>query len=825
MSFSHLKLFFLLLLLPALGQAQVPPMRGGGAPTVKGTIRGVLVDSMTQQPLEYASVVLTLPGGKMLDGQITDEKGGFRFREVNTSKYEIQATFIGYEPKTVKGVVTTPEKPDLDMGRILLSPQGVNLEEVVVAEEAPVMESKIDKIVYNADKDITNLGGDGADVLRKVPLLSVDLDGNVSLRGNSNVRIFINGKPSSMFAGNVADALKSLPADQIKSVEVITSPTARYDGEGSSGIINIVLKRPNVQGLTGSVNASVGTRANNADLSVAAARGRFGINGNLGSRFTWLRPGTQSFHREDNLGDFIGNRVLDQSGDNKSAWTGINGSIGAFYDFNAYNAINTNVRLNGNQFIRNGLTNSSFIDPLLNLSQAYSRYNDDVNLGGGVDWSTDYKKTFAGNKEREWTTAYQLSTRLSEETTRIEQSGEPSLLVNQDNANLGLNLEHIIQTDYIHPFSDKLKLETGVKAILRRMNSTYDYNDYDETTGTFVRNPLISGEFNYLQDVGAAYASMNAKLSDRYDLVAGVRYEYTWIEGDPANGQPAFTNRYGNLLPNAIIARKFGPFTTLKLAYNQRIQRPGLRNINPYQQLNDPRNITVGNPTLLPELSHQLDLNYGTFVKGSVLNVSVYYRHTEDIIESFLSVTPEGASLNTFQNIGRNEVVGANLFGTVSLFQKKLTLRGSIDVNTYSSRGNVAGLDLSNTDINWRSFLNISYDFGKGYKAETFGMLRSHQTTLQGRIPSFWLYSFAFQKEFGKKWSLGLNIVEPFNLYKSFRTDLKGPTFTQESNFRVPFQSYGVSVRYAFGKLEGRQTSRRSKVKSDDVKGMEDTNF
>lgn len=824
MPFSTLKLLLALLLLPLVGYAQFPPMRGGGAPVVKGTIRGVLVDSMTQQPLEYASVVLTLPGGKMLDGQITDEKGVFRFREVNTSKYEIQATFIGYEPKTIRNVVTTPEKPDLDLGKVFLTSQGVNLEEVVVAEEAPVMESKIDKIVYNADKDITNLGGDGADVLRKVPLLSVDLDGNVSLRGNSNVRIFINGKPSSMFAGNVADALKSLPADQIKSVEVITSPTARYDGEGSSGIINIVLKRPNVEGLTGSVNASVGTRANNADLSLAAARGRFGINGNLGSRFTWLRPGSQSFHREDYLAEGK-MRLLDQGGDNKSAWTGVNGSIGAFYDFNAYNAINTNVRLNGNQFIRNGTTNSSFIDPLLSIDQAYSRYNDDVNLGGGIDWSTDFKKTFPGNKEREWTTAYQLSSRLSEETTRIEQTGEPTLLVNQDNANLGLNLEHILQTDYIHPFSDKVKLESGLKAILRRMNSTFDYNDFDEATGTFVRNPLISGEFNYIQDVGAAYASVSAKISDRYDIVAGARYEYTWIEGDPANGQPAFTNAYGNLLPNAIISRKLGPLSSIKLAYNQRIQRPGLRNINPYQQLNDPRNITVGNPTLLPELSHQLDLNYNTFVKGSVINVSVYYRQTEDIIESFLSITPEGASLNTFQNIGRNEVVGANLFGTVSLFQKKLTIRGSIDINTYSSRGNVAGLDLSNTDINWRSFLNVSYDFGKGYKAESFGMLRSHQTTLQGRIPSFWMYSFAFQKEFSKKWSLGLNIVEPFNLYKSFRTDLQGPTFVQESNFRVPFQSYGVSVRYSFGKLEGKQTSRRSKVKSDDVKGTEDTNF
>lgn len=806
--------------------AQFPgqPGGGGGGGRVTGSIKGVLVDSVSGAPLEFASVVLTLPGGKMLDGQITDGKGQFRFREVNTSTYWLQVTFIGYEPLTLKELSTTPQKPDLDLGRLRLVPQGINLDEVVVTEEAPVMESKIDKIVYNADKDLTNMGGDGADVLRKVPLLSVDLDGNVSLRGNSNVRIFINGKPSAMFAGNVADALKSLPADQIKSVEVITTPTARYDGEGGTGIINIILKKPEMQGITGSVNGSVGTRSNNLDASLASTRGRFGVNANLGTRFTWMRPGSQSFLREDFLANDLV-RVLDQRGDNRSAWRGMNGSIGAFYDFNAYNSLTSNVRLNGNQFVRNGLTSSVFDDPGRGIYQEYSRYNDDVNLGTGLDWSTDFRRTFPNRKEQEWSFGYQLSGRLSNEATRIDQSGDPLLLVNQDNDNLGVNLEHIIQTDYIHPVHKKVKVETGLKATLRRLKSEFNYNNFDEASGGFVRDPLTSGQFDYDQDVAAAYVSMNASLTDKYALVVGARYEYTRIVGDPVNGEPAFANDYANLLPSAIISRKFGPFTTLKMAYSQRIQRPGLRYINPYQQLNDPRNITIGNPTLLPELTNLLELSYGTFVKGSVLNVAVYYRQTEDIIEQFLAVTSEGASLNTFRNIGQNESIGANVFGTASFFKKKLTVRGSVDVNTYASSGTVNGQELSNQDINWRSFLNISYDFGKGYKAEMFGMFRSHQTTLQGRIPSFWMYSLAFQKEVTKKFSFGLTLIEPFNLNKNFRTNLRGETFRQTSNFSVPFQSFGVNARYSFGKLEGRQRTRNTRIRSDDVKGNEDTNF
>ncbi len=822
-----MRLFYSLLLTALLSvslSAQSPGRPGASGPMIKGVIKGILIDSLSQAPLEYASVVLTLPGGKMLDGVVTEPDGTFKIRDVNAADYALQITFIGYEPKVISGLTTTPEQPDLDLGYVFLVPMGINLEEIVVAEEAPIMESKIDKIVYNADKDLTNTGGDGADVLRKVPLLSVDLDGNVSLRGNSNVRIFINGKPSSMFAGSIADALKSLPADQIKSVEVITTPTAKYDGEGSTGIINILMKKPELEGLTGSADVSVGTRSNNAGLNLAHTRGRFGINMNAGTRFTWKRPGTNSFYREDDLpGGMV--RVLSQEGKNNSAWRGFNGSIGAFYDFNAYHSLTSNVRLNGRQYVRDGITENYFNDPEAMIIQNYSRINDDINLSTGFDWSTDYRRTFAGNKEREWTMAYQLSGDFSDDGTQIEQTGEPTLLINQDNINQGLNLEHILQTDYVHPFSKMIKLESGLKATLRRLTSDYAYRNFNETSGEFEEDPLTSGAFDYLQDVAAAYISTTVNIGETYALIVGARYEQTWIEGDAVNGELPFTNTYGNLLPSAIIQRKFGPFSSLKMAYSQRIQRPGLRYINPYQQLSDPRNITVGNPTLLPELTNQVELSYNAFAKGTVFNVSVYYQNTADVIENFLTVNPEGASITSFQNIGEKESIGVNLFTTAGFFKKKLTARVSLDVNTYSATGTINGETLTNEDLVYRSFINLNYDFGKGYKAEMFGMFRSQNVSLQGRTPNFWMYSFAFQKEFGKSWQLGIRIVEPFNLNKSFRSDLEGPTFRQKSDFTVPFQSFGVSARYRFGKIEGRSRDRSTRIKSDDLKGGDDQQF
>lgn len=820
----HVLIFIFATLVGSLLLAQPPGRPGGASPLIKGTIKGILIDSLSKAPLEYASVVLTLPGGKMLDGVVTEPDGSFRIRDVNTSTYALQCTFLGYEPKTIRELTTTPEHPDLDLGYVFLVPMGINLEEIVVAEEAPIMESKIDKIVYNADKDITNTGGDGADVLRKVPLLSVDLDGNVSLRGNSNVRIFINGKPSSMFAGSIADALKSLPADQIKSVEVITTPTAKYDGEGSTGIINILMKKSELEGLTGSADVSVGTRSNNAGLNLAHTRGRFGINMNAGTRFTWKRPGTNSFYREDDLpGGMV--RILSQEGKNNSSWRGFNGSLGAFYDFNAFHSLTSNVRINGRQYVRDGITENYFNDPEAMILQNYSRFNDDVNLHSGFDWSTDYRRTFAGNKEREWTMAYQLSGDFSDDGTRIEQTGEPTLLIDQDNGNQGLNLEHILQTDYVHPFSNVFKLESGLKATLRRLTSDYAYRNYNEVTGQYEEDPLTSGAFNYLQDVAAAYISTTISIGEFYALIVGARYEQTWIEGDAVNGELPFTNTYGNLLPSAIIQRKFGPFSSLKMAYSQRIQRPGLSYINPYQQLSDPRNITVGNPTLLPELTNQIELSYNAFVKGTVYNASLYYQNTADVIENFLTVNAEGASVTTYRNIGEKEAIGLNLFTTAGFFKKKLTVRISLDVNTYSAKGTINGATLTNEDLVWRSFVNLNYDFGGGYKAEMFGMFRSQNVSLQGRTPNFWMYSFAFQKEFGKSWQLGITIVEPFNLNKSFRSDLEGPTFRQESDFTVPFQSFGVSARYRFGKIEGRSRERNTRIKSDDLKGGDDQQF
>lgn len=819
---KYLYLILALLITSVELQAQFPPGGFKKGPSIKGRIQGTVIDSISGDPLEFATVVLQdFRSGKEIDGVVTEQDGSFKLKDVKNGKYKLVISYLGYQNKTLIAE-TTLEKPDLDMETILLPPVTEILEEIEVVGEAGFIQNKIDKIVYNADKDISNRGGDASDVLRRVPLLSVDLDGNVSLRGSSNIQILINGKPSTLFSSDVANALKSIPADQIKDVEVVTTPTAKYDAEGTAGIINIITKKKEAQGFTGSIGTSLGTRQNNARASLNVVSGRFGLNGSGNTFFSWPRGGENTFYREDYTD--MGTRILDQTGENESYVIGYNASVGAFYDFNAYNSINSSFRIRGFDRNRDGTVNAMFTDPALMIEQIYERDESSNSLSSGYDWTTDYRKTFP-TPDQELTVGYQLSGNINLVENTFDQSGnDPVLDRNDINDTDGLNLEHIIQVDYVHPFTKAIKLETGAKGTLRRINSDYLYQVFDPAVNDFNTDPNRSGRFNYNQDVLAGYASMTWQLFGGWGIITGVRYEHTRISGDTLSEESKFTQEYDNLLPSVIISKTLPKFQTLKLSFSQRIQRPSLRFINPFLQFSDFRNVNVGNPTLLPELSDQIELNYNIFIKGTVINAGVFYRQTRDVIESILQVDDEGVSVTQFQNIGRNNSVGFNLFGSVKPLEF-WTLRGGGNIFSYNAEGTVNGQQLENTAWLWNANLNSTFDLGKGWRVELFGFFNSPRATLQGKNPSFSLFSMGVQKEFSKRTQLGLRIVEPFANTKSFPSELRGDDFYQESNFTILFRSFGISFNHTFGKLNFRQQRRRSKIGSDDLKQGENQQF
>ena len=794
--------------------------RGGDGPSITGKITGIVLDTLNKQPIGFATVVLFKPGEeKEVNGNITADDGKFKLTEVKVGTYDVQLSFIGYKTRMYRGVKLTPKKPDVNLGRMYLASDNVLLDAVEVVEEASVIENRIDKIVYHADKDVTSTGGDAADVLRKVPLLSVDFDGNVSLRGSSNLQILINGKPSGMFSANVADALKMLPADQIKTVEVITTPGAKYDGEGSGGIINIITKKKSIEGLTGSVSTSVGNRQNRGVLSLSAARGRFGMNANGSVYYSVPNDSETTFFRE-NIVDGITN-TLEQSGITNSSRIGFRGTAGAFYDINAYNSINTSFQLGGFSFDQDGSSTVKFDDPAESFIQEYIRTSDGMRGRNSFDWTTDYTKTFP-QKGRELALAFQLSGNNQNNNTDYTQINILNAAdFEEEGRNDGENREYIYQIDYTHPFSDKLKLEIGGKSILRRINSDYSYNLLSGIDIT----PFRSDVFKYNQDVMAAYVSFNWTINKNWGLQAGTRYEATSIDGKYEIDGETFENSYNNLLPSIILSRKLKNFQTLKLSYTQRIQRPSLFYINPYINAADRRNIVFGNPLLNPETVDQFELSYNTFVKGLVVNVALFYRQTNDIIESFLTVNEEGISITNYQNIGQNNSVGFNLFSSTTI-KKMLTIRGGFNLYTYSVDGTANGQSVSNDGIQFGGNLSGTLSLKKNWKIEGFGFMRSRRQTVQGKIPSFWMYSIGIKKEiWNKRGAIGLRMVEPFNRTKSFISELEGDAFYQTSEFKLPFRSFGLNFSYKFGKLDFKAKRKRgSKIKNTDLKSGGDNN-
>ncbi len=808
----------MVVLLSSAAWAQFPGA-GGNKTSIVGKIEGSVLDSLSDSPIEFATIALRRSGfDKDIDGTISGTDGSFTIGNLKPGKYDINVSFIGYNAVLIKDVELTLKNPDASIGVVKLMTDEVLLEAVKVEGQRALVENKVDRLVYNAEDDASVRGGDAADVLRKVPMLAVDMNGNVSLRGSENLRILVNGKPSGIFSGSIADALKMIPADEISKVEVITTPSAKYDGEGSGGIINIITKKSKVQGVSGNVNAAVGNRQNRAAFNISGVKQRFGVNGGGGLFYSWPQEGSNSFLREDYIDGQT--RVFEQDGDTKSSRIGFRGKFGAFYDFNAYNSINSTISFRGFSFNNESTLLSNYNDPINQLVEQYNRFNDGSNLKTGFDWTTDYTKKFE-TEGQELTFAFQLNGDISNDDKTIERQGnDVTLDYLEKNINKGNNFEYTLQADYIQPLSKTFKIETGLKSVLRNIDSDYTFDVFNTDNQQYEEDPSRSNVFLYDQNVYSAYVSSNLTFAKTWSMVAGARYEHTQLDGKFDDGSGAFDQSYGNVLPSIIIAKKI-KFNTIKASFTQRIQRPSLFYINPYRNQEERKIITEGNPELKPELTDQFELGYSTFIRGTVINFSTYYKRTKDIISSFLRINDNGISVSTFENVGKTDIYGANLFTSFTV-KNNWTLRGNIDVNQYKIISGGEEYNIENgtkSDLIYRIFASSSYSFKKGWKAELFAFYNSPRWSVQGSLPSFSMMNLGVQKEiFGDRGTIGLTVIDPFNANKSFKSDLVGDNFVQTSDFTIPFRSFGVNFSYRFGKLDFKQQDRKSVINNDDVK-------
>ena len=827
---------------PAVDEAEPLP-RGNGK------ISGILIDSTTQKPVEFATVALLDPKtNKPLDGTTSDDKGKFSLNKLPAGKFKLEYSFIGYRNKRT-AVFTIEKGSDIELGAVTLQTDVRTLSEVNVVGQQAMIEEKVDRLVYNADKDILAKGGDATDIMRKVPMLSVDLDGNVSLRGSSNVRVLINNKPSTIMASSVADALKQIPADMIKTVEVITSPSAKYDAEGSAGIINIITKKTTLQGTTLDVNGGAGNRGANLGLSGNLRTGKMGFSLSGYGRSEYNVRG--AFANDQTTTSTSGTVRTLQSASTLNQRLFGSYQLGWDYDIDKRTSLTASVRYGARNGTtqQNNLITQTFL-PTLPFPTNSQRNVDTKDLSGTVDANVTYTKIFKPQQEFSVLALYSRNNRTNDFVADILGGVDfQTIAARQKNLNSSYNQESTLQIDYQTPIRKNRSgavalLEFGGKGIMRQVNSDFSYLAATGPNGPFVLdNSRPANALDYDQEIAATYLSYTLTTKNKYTLKAGARYEYTFINARFTNeanvsapGTPTVGTipNYGNLVPSINLSKNLGGGKIVKLAYNRRIQRPGIQFLNPNQNVSNPTNISQGNPYLSPELTDNVEFGTSATVKGIYLNASLFARRTNNEITAVRDVTTQlvGDPANpvqqqvirtTYQNIGRQDALGLNLFGNGTLFSR-WQLGGGIDV--YHVNLTNGGLNpiyaASNTGWVVAGRIMTSLSLKNGWGFQGFGGIRGRDVQLQGYQTARYFYSFGAKKDINqKRGSIGLSAENFLNHPFVQTTELRSPILAQNSTNSFYNAGVRLTFSYKIGKMsfDDAPRKRRKSVNNDDVKG------
>lgn len=785
-------------------------------------ISGIVLDSAAAKGVEFASIALfNVADNKAIDGTTADENGKFALSKVAPGTYKLLISFIGYRDKAVNNIKIEKGK-DVDLGKVQLASSVQNLQEVTITGEKSLVEEKVDRLVFNAEKDITSKGGDASDLLRKVPMLSVDLDGNVSLRGSSNIRVLINNKPSTIIASNVADALKQIPADMIKSVEVITSPSAKYDAEGSGGIINIITKKNNLQGLTLNIDSGVGNRGSNLGLNGSYRKGKMGFTlGGFGRAF---------YNKATSILDQTTFSATDSYLTNQTSTAKDRGLFGQYslgwdYDLGKNQALSAGLRYGTRNFIqKQDLTINQFTNGTLDNTSL--RKVDRKDLSGTVDFNIDYIRTFKPQQEWSISTLYSRTGLTNNfNTDLLSESGAVGSKLKNENKNE--NSEFTLQTDYQTPIGKNQMLEFGAKGIFRTVDSDFKYLVAGESGDFTLSKTNPAGALNYNQNVAAGYISYTLTTKNKYTFKAGTRYEYTGISADLGNEKVISIPNYSNFVPSINVSKALSGNTTLKAAYNRRIQRPGIQQLNPNVNLSNPQNISTGNPSLSPELTDNFELALSTNIKKTYLNVSAFARQTNNSITQVRMAvdTLQGAIVTTYDNIGAQRAYGMNVFANVYL-TSKWTVNGSIDLLHSDLEGQTTGLDgtsvsASNSGFNYGGRLMSQVSLRNGWGLQAFGFYRGKEIQLQGTRTGFYIYSLGFKKDIAnKKGSIGFGAENFLTKGVKFTSDLNSPQFVQSGQTQLYNRNFKVTFSYSIGKMSFNAPKRKTKsVNNTDVVG------
>ncbi|MEM1357498.1 MAG: TonB-dependent receptor [Bacteroidota bacterium] len=789
--------FLLLFLLSSFSlAAQSDPRLSPG----EGGVGGVLIDATTDEPIGFANIVIYTISDSLVTGTTTDIDGKFQLTGIPFGDYRLEASFLGYDTENRELELSEAER-FFRMGSLPLGTEGQYLAEVVVTAERAVMELGLDRKVFNVEKSVAAAGGSAEDLLRQLPSVAVDLEGNVSLRGSGNVRFLINGRPSGLVGDDPAVFLKSLSATNIERIEVITNPGAAYDPDGTAGLINIVLKKKRNDGFNASVNLNAGTN-NKFDgaIDLNWRKGKFntfaGLSGRHDERFF------RGFRDQTGvLGDSTFSRLFTFNGDRIRESQNL--KLGTEYAISKRGTIGLQGNYQWSQGQNNNTRVTSFFNSEESLETIQTRLETEPSEEGDYEIRADYTTTFK-KEGRRLAIALQFS---DNDETEVENYDETITSATGDFLSSALQraptlegrTQWLGQLDYEQAIG-KFKFETGWRTTMQELTTDAAF-EIGGASDVFNKIDSLSNLFRYEEDVHAVYATFGGQV-DKITFSAGLRAEQAYTTSTLLEPELlVFENDYFKLYPSVFLGYAFDDNTSLQGSYSRRINRPRAWALNPFVDRGDPFNLRSGNPFLLPELINSFELNVQQRYGAGTITAGLYFRQLKDLISRISETLPGGVTLGTRANLDRGRDYGIEIITTFRP-SKKFDLTAS--ANGY--RTEVIGqADNENIDQNGYLFsgrLQGSYQLPANIQAQFTYFYRSPGVRPQGRIGTIQSLDLGFRKEvLDKRGALTLRVTDVFNQRRfNFLTELNN--LRTDTQFQRESRIVYVGFQYSLQQLK-----------------------
>lgn len=777
-------------------------------------VTGKVIDKDVNEPLEYATIAFfSRKENKIIGGGITDVEGNFSI-EVPPGTYDIRVEYISYKTKTIPNRTLTS---DTDLGVLGIGIDIESLGEVEIIAERTTVEIKLDKKIYNVGKDLTVRGGTVSDVLDNVPSVSVDVEGNVSLRGNDNVRILINGKPSGLVGLNSTDALRQLPAESIERVEVITSPSARYDAEGTAGILNIILRRSKLQGLNGAMTANAGHPTS------------AGVSGNINFRtgdFNFFNTSGYSY-RESPGNSLTETEYL--NGSDPSTFLneyrkfdrqshGLNSNMGVEWYINDTASLTTSLVYRDSDQNNKNTNTINELDLNGNLINQSFRIDPEDRTDKTVQYSVNFDKQFNDNSEHKLTFDFQYENSNESEKSLISQDGNLAERV----ATIQDQKEVLLQSDYVQPIGEASQFEIGYRGNFNEMDTDYTL-EFNES-GDYVLDTDVSNNLIYREYVNAVYTQYGSKINNKFSFLLGLRMEATRISINQLTSRDFERKDYVGLFPTVNLGYEISEKQSLTLGYNRRIRRPRSYYLNPFPSRSSATYLWQGNPDLNPSYSNAFDFGYLNRLGILTINSSIYYQHATDVITRITEDSGEttivgGTEVQVVKrfpiNLATNDRYGFEFTLTYRPNQK-WNLNGNFNLFQSQTRGEYNGVSFDADNLSWFVRLNNKYTLPGNIDWQTRLFYMGPSEDAQNKSKGMFSTDLAFSKDlFKERASIAFNISDLFNTRKR-QTTSTTPTFISYSEFQWRQRSFNVSFTYRFNQKKKRQDNQRGERGDED---------